>query len=181
VDVPLTLGSRIVPVPQLPPSNSNSSQRLNCSSLTHQLFTSLHSTSRLAAISHQPPTLLTDSNSTDQTLDLPYLKHLGTDHVENTAPHCCSSNVAMGTRLFAKPLLSNGCFIFVTPRSLSNNRSTCYIAPSLRLFVQIAYRRTTTSSFPRAVLVTSVIGLAFLPCGSVLMESTLQLLPLLPP
>jgi hypothetical protein len=32
-DVPLTLGSRNIPVPQLPASNSNGSQQLNCSSL----------------------------------------------------------------------------------------------------------------------------------------------------
>jgi hypothetical protein len=35
--VPLTLGSRTVPVPQLPASNSNSSQRLKCTSLTNSL------------------------------------------------------------------------------------------------------------------------------------------------
>jgi hypothetical protein len=47
-DVHLTLGSRTIPVPQLPVSNSNSSQGLNCSSpLTHSLtnkLTPLHST-----------------------------------------------------------------------------------------------------------------------------------------
>jgi hypothetical protein len=35
VDVPLTLGFWTVPMPQLPASNRNSSQRLNCSSLTN--------------------------------------------------------------------------------------------------------------------------------------------------
>jgi hypothetical protein len=45
---------------------------------------------------------------------------------------------------------------------------------------RIAYRRTTISSFPRAVLVMSVIGLAFLPHCSVSMVITLQML-LLPP
>jgi hypothetical protein len=43
---PVTLGSRTIPVLQLPTSNSNSSQGLNCSTITHsltnQLFTSLH-------------------------------------------------------------------------------------------------------------------------------------------
>jgi hypothetical protein len=42
------------------------------------------------------------------------------DHVENTI-HCCTAIVSMGTCLSAKPLLSNG--------------STCYIAPTLRLFI----------------------------------------------
>jgi hypothetical protein len=48
-DFPLNLGSRIIALPHLPASNSNSSQRLNCSSpltnwlLTNQL-TSLHCT-----------------------------------------------------------------------------------------------------------------------------------------
>jgi hypothetical protein len=32
-----------------------------------------------------------------------------TDGVEKTALHCCSSVVTLGTCLFAKPLLSNGC------------------------------------------------------------------------
>jgi hypothetical protein len=48
-DVPLILDSRNIPVPQLPASNSSSSQRVNCSSLTNSLthkqpFTSLHCT-----------------------------------------------------------------------------------------------------------------------------------------
>jgi hypothetical protein len=34
------------------------------------------------------------------------------DCIENTAPHCCSSIVTMGTCLFGKPLQSNGCWIF---------------------------------------------------------------------
>jgi hypothetical protein len=38
--------------------------------------------------------------------------------------------------------------------------------------------RTAISSFPRAVLVTPVIGLVFLPRGSVLTVTILQLLPL---
>jgi hypothetical protein len=44
VDVPHTLGSWTIPVPQLPASNSISSQWLNCSSVTHQpafLFSAL--------------------------------------------------------------------------------------------------------------------------------------------
>jgi hypothetical protein len=36
----------------------------------------------------------------------------GTDLVENTAPHCCSSIVSVGTCLFAKPLFSHGCRVF---------------------------------------------------------------------
>jgi hypothetical protein len=45
----------------------------------------------------------------------------------------------------------------------------------------IAYRLTAISSFPRAVLVKSLIGLAFLPRGSVLMVIIFQSLPQLPP
>jgi hypothetical protein len=37
---------------------------------------------------------------------------LGTYRVENTAPHCCSSIVAVGICLFAKPFLSNDCRTF---------------------------------------------------------------------
>jgi hypothetical protein len=45
-DVTLTLGSRTVPMPQLPASQSNSSKRLNCSSvLTHSLTHSLRNSS----------------------------------------------------------------------------------------------------------------------------------------
>jgi hypothetical protein len=43
----------------------------------------------------------------------------------------------------------------------------------------MAYRRTDVYYFPKAVLVTSVIGLTFLPRGSLLTVITLQLL--LPP
>jgi hypothetical protein len=46
---------------------------------------------------------------------------------------------------------------------------------------QRAYRHNVISSFLRAVLVMSVIGLVFLPHGSVLMVIILQLLPLIPP
>jgi hypothetical protein len=35
-DAPLTLGSRTISMPQLPASKNNSSQRLNCNSLSHQ-------------------------------------------------------------------------------------------------------------------------------------------------
>jgi hypothetical protein len=45
----------------------------------------------------------------------------------------------------------------------------------------MAYRHTAISYFLRAVLVAPVIGLAFLPRGSVLKVITLKLLPLLPP
>jgi hypothetical protein len=58
------------------------------------------------------------------TLNLSRLLHLGTDRTENTV-HCCSSTVAAGTCLFAKPLLSNGCCIFTLP-SLPSNGSTCH-------------------------------------------------------
>jgi hypothetical protein len=45
----------------------------------------------------------------------------------------------------------------------------------------MTYRPIAISSFPRAVIVTFVIGLAFLHRGSVLAVVALQLLPLLPP
>jgi hypothetical protein len=45
----------------------------------------------------------------------------------------------------------------------------------------MAYRHTSISSFLRAVLVTSIIGLTPLPRGSDLMVITLKLLLLLPP
>jgi hypothetical protein len=61
---PLPLGSWTVPIPQLPAYNRNSSQGLKCSSpltnsLTHSPVNWFHLTPRLAAISHQPLTLLT--------------------------------------------------------------------------------------------------------------------------
>jgi hypothetical protein len=40
--------------------------------------------------------------------DLSRLYHLGTDCVENTI-HCCTPTVSVGTCLFAKALLGNGC------------------------------------------------------------------------
>jgi hypothetical protein len=117
VDVPLTLSSLTVPVLQLPASNSNSSQELNRSSLltnsiTHQLTHSTTLTPRLAAISHQPPTLLTASS-------WPSLCGLDMDCVENTASNNSSSivvciSVAAIVKqqpLFTEPLPSSGCFI----------------------------------------------------------------------
>jgi hypothetical protein len=57
VEVLLILGSWTVLVPQLPASNSNSSQRLNPSSpLTHSLTNSLHSTHSLTGFVHLTPT-----------------------------------------------------------------------------------------------------------------------------
>jgi hypothetical protein len=47
-------------------------------------------------------------------------------------------------------------------RSLPGNRSTHYIAPSLRLFVPNGLQHTTISSFLMAVLVMYVISLTFL-------------------
>jgi hypothetical protein len=82
---PLTLSSRTVPVPQLPVSKSNSSQRLNCSSpLTAYQpvhFTPLYST----ALHSQTRQLTTSLHSTDLTLlhSTPYVAS-GTDHTENT-------------------------------------------------------------------------------------------------
>jgi hypothetical protein len=63
---------------------------------------------------------------------------------------------------------------------ISSNGSTCYIAPSLRLFFPNSLQ-VHRYSFPTAVFVTSVVSLAFLPCGSVLAMITVQLLPLLTP
>jgi hypothetical protein len=59
----LTLGSRTVTVPQLSASHSNSSQGLNrgrplTHSLTNKLTVLYSLTPRLAAIAHQPSTLL---------------------------------------------------------------------------------------------------------------------------
>jgi hypothetical protein len=45
----------------------------------------------------------------------------------------------------------------------------------------MAYRHTAISSFQRAVLVPSMIGLTLLPRGTDFMVIPLQLLPLLPP
>jgi hypothetical protein len=62
------------PRPQLPATNSNSSQYLNCSSLTNlQTNPSLPCTAltpSLGTVSHQPPALQIDSNSANQNLDL---------------------------------------------------------------------------------------------------------------
>jgi hypothetical protein len=63
-DISLPLGSRTVPLPQVPASNSNSSQGLNrCSPLTNLLtnhFTPFPGWRPLATISHQPFILPTD-------------------------------------------------------------------------------------------------------------------------
>jgi hypothetical protein len=48
-------------------------------------------------------------------------------------------------------------------RLLLNNGSMCHIAPSLRLFALNSLQAIVIYSFPRPVLVTSVIGLSFLP------------------
>jgi hypothetical protein len=72
VDFPLNLGSRTIPMPQTPASNSNSSQQLNCSSLTPSL----------AAISHEPPHLLftdwlsTNSSSQSESILRPKVSRL---------------------------------------------------------------------------------------------------------
>jgi hypothetical protein len=50
-DVPLTLGSRIIPVPQLPASNSNSSQGLNCSGPQSQSQSHFATDSQLVCLS----------------------------------------------------------------------------------------------------------------------------------
>jgi hypothetical protein len=56
------------------------------------------------------------SNLTDRLItaasNLSHLYFVGMDSTENTVHHCCSSVVAMGTFLFAKPLLSDVCCIF---------------------------------------------------------------------
>jgi hypothetical protein len=87
-DVPLPLCSRTIPVPQLPASNSNSSQRLNRSSpLTHSLtnqLTSLHSlTPKLMAMLHQTPALLTAVSRLLSIGSWPSLYRFGTDRTEN--------------------------------------------------------------------------------------------------
>jgi hypothetical protein len=63
-------------------------------------------TPRLVAIPHQPPTLLIDCHTGV------FLYALSMGRIESAAPDCCSSVVAMGTCLFVKPLLSNGCCIY---------------------------------------------------------------------
>jgi hypothetical protein len=45
---------------------------------------------------------------------------------ENTVLHCCSSIDSVGTCLFAKPLLSNGSFIFAYLALVASSGSTCY-------------------------------------------------------
>jgi hypothetical protein len=102
------------------------------------------------------------------------------DRTENTVPHLLFPNAAMQICLFVEPLLMNDCCIFVY--SLAAAEQLIYIShwSLLKDSSRTAYRHTAISS-PRAVLVTSVIGLAILPCGSFLTVITLQLFPLLPP
>jgi hypothetical protein len=126
-DVPLPLGSRTVPVPQLPTSNSNSSQGLNRNSpLTHQ---PTHS------ISHQTPTLLTavwrlSSNGSWRSLYCLSTDRIGdtspkqffycsyrTDRAENTTSQllqCCVLRICcLATGVFAEPFPSNGCLYWL--------------------------------------------------------------------
>jgi hypothetical protein len=77
-------------MPHLPASNRNSSQRLNW--LSYQLLLHFTQLNRTANFSH--------------------LLKFFTDRTENTLIHCCISTLAMGTCLFAKPLLYNGSCIF---------------------------------------------------------------------
>jgi hypothetical protein len=94
MEVPLPLGSRTVPMPQLPASNSNSSQRLNRSRpLTHSLI-------------NQP------ARFTPLLLIVLLIPYLGTDRTENTVPLLLFAIVAVQTCLFPKPLLSDGSYIF---------------------------------------------------------------------
>jgi hypothetical protein len=92
------------------------------------------------------------------------------DHIENT------------TSLLVNWCVLGICCIAtgIVYRVITSNRTTCYIAPSLRLFF-LNILQAHHFSFQTTVFVTSVIGLAFLPRGSVLMMITLKLLPLLPP
>jgi hypothetical protein len=123
----------------------------------------------LVTISHQPPSLLfTDSLAIDFLAPVVLLITPWHEPTENTAlllllqlfpwERVCLrrrySVTAAYTCLLRICCLVADVLLFVL-RSLPSNRSTRYIAPS--------YRRTAISSFPRAVLVTSVIGLAFFP------------------
>jgi hypothetical protein len=76
-DVPIPMGFWAIFVPQLQTSNSNSSQGLNCSSpltdwLTHRPTYSTQLTPKLAAILHQPRTLLTAVSRAEQSRAVTY-------------------------------------------------------------------------------------------------------------
>jgi hypothetical protein len=116
-DVPLTLGSRSAPVPQLPASNSNSSQGLHrssplTSSVTHQSTrsTPLHSTELQLKALHFPPlhslTNCPGYNISARTLQkTPFLC-------------CCFNCCLLGICCLAADVV----LLFV-PRSLPNNGS----------------------------------------------------------
>jgi hypothetical protein len=105
-DVPLPLGSRTIPVPQLPASDSKGSQGLNRSSpLTHLLSSPLHSTP------------LHSTNSTD----FGWSSHIASEqtHKEHRLQHpfyCCMTS----PRMWLVPLLH-------VYGPLPSNRSTWYI------------------------------------------------------
>jgi hypothetical protein len=91
-------------------------------------------TPRLAAISHQPPTLLIELTQLNSNL-VPLVTHRHGPHRKHLS--MLSLIIGVGTCLFAKPLLSNGCCIFsysavvayqraLFIESLRSNGSTCY-------------------------------------------------------
>jgi hypothetical protein len=106
-------------------------------SLTHQPTHSTTPTPRLAAITHQPPTLLsvvsrlsrnrtsfsfyslcTDRiENTSLNVSVPASRSYRTDRVENTASqllHCCLLRICcLATGVFAEPFPSNGCLCWL--------------------------------------------------------------------
>jgi hypothetical protein len=126
-DVPLTLGSRTIPVSQLPASNSNSTQSLNRRSpLTHSLINQL------------APLNSPELNLVSRMIQPQNGPHRNRKHRFQHYFQCCTGFC-----------LAMAIVLLFGSQSLSSNGTICNIAPSLRLF------GTVMSSFPRTVLVTS--------------------------
>jgi hypothetical protein len=123
-DVPLTLASQTIRVPQLPASNSNGSQGLNLSSsltnsLSHQTTTSLHFTSLHSTALHSLIVpLITHRHRLHRkhrsfvAAPIVVCAAIGVDHTENIAFQpvhwrmleiCCLAQV-----MFTESLVSNG-------------------------------------------------------------------------
>jgi hypothetical protein len=92
----LPLGCRNVPLPQLPTSNGNSSQELNCSSLINSLTDRLTHWLTPLQLTSQLLTFITSRHGPRRKRRFPLLLY----------------PIVIETCFFAKPLLSNCYFIF---------------------------------------------------------------------